>query len=270
MTLLGVPSSMKTPFSLAGKVALITGAASGIGFATAERFQKAGAIVFGIDQKTAPAATFPILTADVSDPLALEKAFDSVIRQAGRLHIVVNNAGIQPLGVSFTDLTPALIQRTLEINVTAVTLGHQFATRHLTAGGRILNTGSFVGTIGVPTGSIYAATKAAVIHLTRLAAVEFAARGITVNCVSPGTILTPAVTAIADNPEIPFMEKRTPLRRLGTPEEVAAAFHFLASEEASFITGINLPVDGGLTAGWEAYDLVPPLNVTASGWREMP
>ena len=99
---------------------------------------------------------------------------------------------------------------------------------------------------------------------------ELAPRGITVNCVCPGTIRTPAVLGIANNPEIPFVEKRTPLRRLGEPEEVAAAFHFLASEEAAYITGAILPVDGGITAGWERYDLVPPGNVIAGEWRDEP
>lgn len=258
-----------TDFSLAGKTALITGAASGIGLATVRRFLAAGARVFGID-RTAVELDFPILALDVTDDTALGAAFDTVAREAGRLDIVVNNAGIQPLGVGFDSLTPELIRRTLDVNVSAVALGHKHAGRHLQRGGRILNTGSFVGLLGVPSGTIYAASKAAVIHLTKLAAIEFAPRGITVNCVCPGTIRTPAVTDIPDNPEVPFVESRTPLGRLGEPEEVAAAFHFLASDAASYITGVALPVDGGIAAGWERYDLVPPSNVVAGRWEDAP
>jgi NAD(P)-dependent dehydrogenase (short-subunit alcohol dehydrogenase family) len=249
-------------FSLAGKIAIVTGAASGIGLAIAERFRKAGAIAVGLDRDPCG------LTVDVSDESQLAAAFDTVVRTHGRLDIVVNNAGIQPLGVDFADLSQQLLERTFAVNVHGVAFGIKHAARHLGCGGRILNTGSFVGMIGVPHGTAYAASKAAVIHLTRLAAVELAPRGITVNCVCPGTIATPAVLGIPDNPEIPFAESRTPLRRLGTSDEVAAAFHFLASDEAAYITGAILPVDGGITAGWERYDLIPPPNLIDGKWTD--
>ena len=249
-------------------MALITGASSGIGLATAERFMTAGARVFGVDKTPTGLEKFPILSVDVSDHEALSDAFDSIAGETGGLHIVVNNAGIQQLGVPFAQLTPQLILRTLEINVAAVALGIQYAARHLGSGGRILNTASFVGLLGVPGGTIYAASKAAVIQLTRSAAVEFAQRGITVNCVAPGTIRTPAVLDIPNNPEIPFVTNRTPLGRLGESHEVASAFHFLASEEAGYITGAILPVDGGITAGWERYDLGIPANFVSGEWRD--
>ena len=108
---------------------------------------------------------------------------------------------------------------------------------------------SFAGMIGAPGGAAYSTSKAAVIHLTRLGAIELAPRRITVNAISPGTIRTPAVTGIPDNPEVPFIERRTPLGRLGEPEEIAALAHFLASEEAAYITGQNIAIDRGLTAG---------------------
>jgi NAD(P)-dependent dehydrogenase (short-subunit alcohol dehydrogenase family) len=251
-------------FSLAGKIAIVTGAASGIGLAIAERFRAAGAIVTGIDRTPAEHC----VVADVSDEKSLATAFDAVVAEHGRLDIVVNNAGIQPLGVDFANLTSALLNRTFAVNVHGVALGIKHAARYMTSGGRIVNTGSFVGTVGVPHGTAYAASKAAVIHLTRCAAVELAPRGITVNCVCPGTVATPAVLDIPDNPEIPFAESRTPLGRLATSGEIAAAFHFLASDEAAYITGAILPVDGGITAGWERYDLVAPSNVVNSTWIE--
>jgi NAD(P)-dependent dehydrogenase (short-subunit alcohol dehydrogenase family) len=259
---------MNAMFSLKGKVALVTGASSGIGLATGRRFQAAGARVFGVDRRPTGEEGFAVSRVDVADDAAFGEAFDEIARSAGGLDIVVNNAGIQPLGVLFSELSPSLIDKTLGINVRAVAMGHVHAARHLGSGGRILNTGSFVGLLGAPGGTVYAASKAAVIHLTRNAAVELAPNGITVNCVCPGTILTPAVLGIENNPEIPFVEKRTPLGRLGRPEEIAAAFHFLASEEAAYITGAILPVDGGITAGWERYDLVPPSNVVSGNWRE--
>jgi len=248
-------------FSLANKVAAITGSASGIGLAIANRFRAAGATVIGLDRNAVPPC-------DVSDESQLASALDAIVAEHGRLDIMVNNAGIQPLGVDFAALTPQLLERTFAVNVSGVALGTKHAARLMNAGGRIINTGSFVGLLGVPQGTAYAASKAAVIHLTRLAAVELAPRGITVNCVCPGTIATPAVLDIPDNPEIPFSESRTPLGRLGTPEEVAAAFHFLASDESSYITGAILPVDGGITAGWERYDLAAPPNIIDGKWND--
>ena len=108
---------------------------------------------------------------------------------------------------------------------------------------------SFAGMIGAPGGAAYSTSKAAVIHLTRLGAIELAPRRVSVNAISPGTIRTSAVTRIPDNPEVPFIERLTPLGRLGEPEEIAALAHFLASEEAAYITGQNIAIDRGLTAG---------------------
>lgn len=245
-------------FSLEGKTAVVTGGASGIGDAIVRRFLRAGARVVSIDRSpTAPEGATSIV-ADVSDEDAVRRFLETSAAETGHIDILVNNAGIQPLGIPFAELSREALQRTFEVNVHGTVFGIKHAPKFMPpSGGRILNTSSFVGLLGVPQGSAYAVSKAAVAHLTKCTAVELAPRGITVNAIAPGTVLTPAVTDIPDNPEIAFAAKRTPLARLATADEVAAAFHFLASGEACYITGVILPVDGGISAGWEAYDLPP-------------
>jgi NAD(P)-dependent dehydrogenase (short-subunit alcohol dehydrogenase family) len=258
-------------FSLAGKSAIVTGGCSGIGLAIARRFRNQGAQVLIADRQRDGARVAQEIDAqfqltDVSVESEVEAAFARVKESYGPADILVNNAGIQPLGVGLDEITRPLLERTFAVNVNGVTFGLKHAGRHLADGGRVINLASFVGLIGVPRGTAYAASKAAVVHLTKLGAIELAPRRITVNAISPGTILTPAITRIANNPEIPFIERRTPLGRLGRPEEVAALCHFLASDEAAYITGQNIAVDGGLTAGWMEYDLVPPANIQNGRW----
>ncbi|MEI9894916.1 MAG: SDR family oxidoreductase [Chthoniobacter sp.] len=256
-------------FSLAGKAALVTGGASGIGWAIALRFRDAGAQVLIVDRNSTT-DDFDFVRADVSIESEVAKAFDEAVDRFGKLDIAVNNAGIQPLGVGFDNVTGDLLARTFGVNVHGVAFGIKHAARVLADGGRVINTASFVGMIATPGGAAYSTSKAAVIHLTRLGAIELATRRITVNAISPGTIRTPAVTAIPDNPEIPFIERRTPLGRLGEPDEVAALAQFLASDEAAYITGQNIAIDGGLTAGWTEYDLMPPANVREGKWIDEP
>ena len=245
-------------FSLTDKVAVVTGGASGIGKAVVKRFLKAGAAVYSIDLDGAVAEGATALVGDVSKEADIKRLLEEVAAAAGHIDILVNNAGIQPLGISFAALTEKTLRRTFEVNVNGVAFGIKHGPTFMPeAGGRIINTASFVGIIGIPLGSAYAASKAAVIHMTKCAAIELAERKITVNAIAPGTVLTPAVTNIPNNPEIPFVAQRTPLGRLTTSEEVASAFHFLASDDAAYITGAILPVDGGITAGWERYDLSP-------------
>ncbi|MDX2167896.1 MAG: SDR family oxidoreductase [Deltaproteobacteria bacterium] len=261
-------------FDLSGRAAVVTGAASGIGRAVAERFRAAGAQVTIADRVDAGALAARLgahfVRADVAVEAEVAALLDAARAQHGRLDILVNNAGIQPLGVGFADLTEALLARTLAVNVQGVAFGIKHAARVLEDGGRVINTGSFVGHIATPGAAAYATSKAAVIHLTRLGAIELAPRRITVNCVCPGTVRTPAVTEIPDNPEIPFIEQTAPLGRLAEVGEVAAAFHYLASPEAAYVTGQVLNVDGGLTAGWTRYDLIAPPNVKGGGWVDEP
>ena len=255
-------------FDLTDKVAVVTGGASGIGRAIVERFVKAGAKVLLVDRQPAAIAGTVFHEADVSCEKEVRGMLERAVTEFGRVDVLVSNAGIQPLGVRFEELTPQLLQRTLEVNVYSVAFGLKHGAKLIERGGRIINTGSFVGMIGSPAGTAYSTSKAAVIHLTKLGAIELAAKGITVNCVCPGTVLTPAVTRIPDNPEIPFVSRMTPLGRLANPDEIAAVFHFLASDDASYVTGAIIPVDGGITAGWNEYPLAAPDNIVGGEWHD--
>lgn len=256
-------------FSLGGKVAVVTGGSSGIGAAIVARFRAAGAVVVIADRLEPPEEKGEFVRVDVSSEAEFSSALESVVAKHGKLDLLVNNAGIQPLGVRFEDLTESVLRRTFDVNVNGTIWGIKHGSRLLSPGGRIVNLSSFVGLLGVPAGTAYAASKAAVAHLTKCAALELAPRAITVNAIAPGTIRTPAVEGIPDNPEIPFAESRTPMGRLGMPAEVAAAAHFLCSDEASFITGVILPVDGGIAAGWERYDLTLPSEISPDGsWHD--
>ncbi len=258
-------------FPLANKNAIVTGGLSGIGLAIAKRLVTAGARVLVADRRAddagmAKSFSAEFLQTDVSREEQIAAMFAAAQNRFGSINILVNNAGIQPLGVGFDQLNGELLRRTLDVNVNSVAFGIKYAMRSMAEYGRVINLASFVGMLATPGGTAYATSKAAVIHLTKLGAIELAPKRITVNAISPGTILTPAVTEIPDNPEIAFVKRRTPLGRLGQPEEVAALCHFLASDEAAYITGQNIAIDGGLTAGWMEYDLVPPANIQNGRW----
>ena len=242
---------------LGGKCVLITGGASGIGAATAARFLEEGARVCVLDrdakgrqqiQQQLPnlAAT---VNADVSDLKQVKSAFDEAARIMGRVEVVVNNAGIS-IRHNFLDITPEEWDKVLAVNLTGVFYVAQTAARHMWErdGGVILQTASTNGIMGYPYYADYNATKAGVIELTRSMALELAPK-IRVCAVAPGYVLTPMQRAEYTDEMLEQVNRKIPLRRHAKPEEVAALFAFLASDDAAYMTGHVYTIDGAETAG---------------------
>ncbi len=241
---------------LRDKRILITGGAGGIGTATAVRFLEEGARVVVLDCDQAALrrieGDLPLsgtLCADVADPDDVAWAFGDLDRLVGGLDVLINNAGISRRH-RFTEITPEEWRQVIDVNLNGVFyVAQQAARRMLTnEGGVILNMGSTNGLMGYPYYADYNASKAGVIELTRSMALELAPT-VRVNAVCPGWILTPMQKA-EYTPEMrrAFAEK-LPLKRLGRPEDVAALFAFLASDDAAFITGQAFVIDGGEIAG---------------------
>lgn len=248
----------------ANRSAVITGAAAGIGLAIARSFGREGAKLGLIDRDAAgldrvqaalrgEGVDVVACCADVADPDAVAAAFDRIVEHAGGvLHALVNNAGIAEFAA--VEETPLkLWQRTLAVNVTGTFLCSRAAIpRMKLAGGAIVNMASIAGTVGIPRMAAYCASKGAVIALTRQMAVDYAAAGIRVNCLCPGRIagteLDRQIRDIDSDDVTAAKMACYPLGRFGTPEEIAAAALFLASDEASFVTGTAFCIDGGMTA----------------------
>jgi 3-oxoacyl-[acyl-carrier protein] reductase len=252
------------------KVALITGAGSGIGRATALLFAREGAHVVAVDikpedgQQTAALvrehggeATF--VQADVSVAGDAEAMMQAAVDAYGRLDIVHNNAGIFPRGTPAHELTEELWDRVLDINLKGVWLGCKYAIPHLieAGGGAIVNTASLAGLRARPYHVAYVASKGGVVMLTKCLAIELAPYNIRVNCVCPGGVDTPLVRPPGLTDE-QLAERRRgafqdiPIPRMAEPEEIARAVLYLASGEASFVNGHALVVDGGQWAGTTA------------------
>ena len=247
---------------LAGRVAVITGGASGIGFATARRFAAEGArVVIGdMNPETGEAAAAEVdglfVQVDVTDERQVNALFDTAQKTYGSLDIAFNNAGISPPdddSIETTEL-PAW-DRVQDVNLKSVYLCSRAALRHMVAqqSGSIINTASFVAVMGSATSQIsYTASKGGVLAMTRELGVQFARQGIRVNALCPGPVNTPLLQELfAKDPE--RAQRRLvhiPKGRFAEAEELAAAVAFLASDDASFITGSTFLVDGGISAAY--------------------
>jgi NAD(P)-dependent dehydrogenase (short-subunit alcohol dehydrogenase family) len=241
---------------LAGKTAVITGAASGIGRATAERFAAEGAALL-LNDRTAAAldALVAELTAkgakvrgvagDVSNEADVRHMMTTAVQAFGGIDILVANAGIIP-EADLAGATAELWERTMATNGTGMFLCCKYAAEVMVGrgAGAIVCLSSISAFAGQPGQAVYGPSKYIASGLTKHLAIDLAGKGVRVNAVAPGTIMTPAVTAFPDS-TIDRLKKAHPIGRLGKPEEVASAILFLASDEASFITGAVLPVDGG-------------------------
>jgi 2-dehydro-3-deoxy-L-rhamnonate dehydrogenase (NAD+) len=241
-------------FSLAGRTAIVTGAATGIGQAIAIRLADAGATVAVIDLNLpgakAVAAALPngafAIEADVADAASVGRAVDQVLEQTGRIDILVNNAGIAGPAAYIWEQTDENWQRNIAINLTGVFNFCRAVVPHMRSRsyGRLVNIASIAGKEGNPRMVPYSATKAAVIGLTKSLGKELATDGICVNAVSPAVIQTQILDQLTSE-QIAYMTDRIPMRRTGKPEEIANVVHFLASSECSFVTAQCYDASGG-------------------------
>lgn len=253
------------PRRFEGQVVLVTGGASGIGRAAAERFSAEGARVWILDHDLPEAQRVAdVLRADggfaegaeldVTDPVAFDGVVGEILSRESRVDVLVNNAGVT-LAASVWETDPVDWARVIGVNLTGVFNGMRavFPSMIRARRGSVVNTASDAGLVGWPGQAAYCASKSGVLGLTRAAAMDGAAHGIRVNAVCPGFTRTPLVerwvAGLAD-PEAAMAEAAAeqPLGRMAEPWEIAAAIAFLGSDEAGFITGVSFPVDGGVTA----------------------
>ncbi|MBN3778920.1 glucose 1-dehydrogenase [Burkholderia sp. Ac-20345] len=247
--------------SFAGKVAVVTGAATGIGRQAALCFAEAGAQVALLDTVVSAAedvahaiertgAKAIVLRTDVSRADDVRDAIDTTVATFGRLDIAFNNAGIAPRGAPVAEFDEDEWDRTIAVNLKGVWLCMKHQCRHMlqSGGGAIVNTSSIMGLVSGPGLSAYSASKSGVIGLTKSVAIDYASRGIRVNAVCPGGI---AHTAITDRPEnrddMARLTQATPMARLGEPRDIAETVMWLCSPAARFVTGQAIAVDGGFT-----------------------
>jgi 3alpha(or 20beta)-hydroxysteroid dehydrogenase len=230
----------------------VTGGASGIGKATAERFAEAGAKVVIGDLTDATSIADAIGGIAVQTNVSVESDVARLMQTAfdrfGSLDIAINNAGV---GTTewLPDMTEEALDSNLNVNFKGAVWGIKHAARFMGNSGSIVNTASVAALFGSPGYTAYAASKAAIVSVTKTAALELAPKRVRVNCVCPGTVDTPMSEGDDVDLEMAIADKIHPLERIAQPEEIAALFHYLASDESAFITGQAIAIDGGMSAG---------------------
>jgi NAD(P)-dependent dehydrogenase (short-subunit alcohol dehydrogenase family) len=256
---------------LAGKVAVVTGGASGLGYTTVEKFVAEGARVViadldderGAELAAACGASARFRRVDVADAEQMSELVSLAVNEFGGLHIMINNAGISSaMHKSFLHDDLADFNRVMSVNLLGVMLGTREAARHMSraGGGSIVNVSSIGGIQAGGGVMTYRASKAAVLHFTKCAAIELAPYDIRVNCLAPGSIPTPILESSAKKmskeardafvkASRQAMRENRPLEREGTPEDVAEAALYFAGDRSAYVTGTVLPVDGGTVAG---------------------
>jgi len=245
---------------LEGRVALVTGGARGIGRGIVERMVAEGAAVGVLDLKLelAQETAAAIRTAggralafggDVAQRETLFDAAQALRDEFGRLDVLVSNAMWVRYG-PIEDITPEALQRMVGTGFASVVWGIQAAAQHMAEGGSVVNIASAAAFLGLPQGMVYCGVKAGVLGLVRSAAVDLGPRGIRVNAVAPGSVPTEGVKINVDPEKTKIRLAKTPLRRLGTVEDVAGAVCFLASSDSSWITGECIKVEGGVTTAF--------------------
>ncbi|MBF5007253.1 SDR family NAD(P)-dependent oxidoreductase [Diaphorobacter caeni] len=251
---------------LKNRVVLVTGGASGLGWATAQAFSAAGARVAIADLSESAARSRAEelgagnlgLVCDVSDEQAVDSLVHSVVETLGSVDVVVNSAGIPDTFLPTVDQEVAQFRKLVDVHLTGTYMVSRAAAKHMLRQRRgvVLNISSIAGVMGLTPRNAYSAAKAGISMLTRTMGCEWIAQGVRVNAVAPGYMMTPFLQQLIDDGKLDAKRifRRTPAGRFGTAKNIADAMLFLASDSAEFITGVTLPVDGGYMAWGAASD----------------